>query len=243
MPAARARLSSAGGLPEVFTTAHDVFFTQAGLRPGEHLLVHGGAGGVGSAAVQLARRRCAVTATVRRGEPREHGAARCRGDCPRGLRGPRPLRRRARAGRRPEPGGQPERARNRRADRDHRRRRRREGGAQLARAMGKRARIHGSTSRARPLRREGHCDAPGGARCCCRCSRAAVTVPVAASLPSPRPSRRTSASRRAASSARSFCCPSGAALQPGGSPGPRGVDSSPTFARRRCSRSRSSSGS
>ena len=33
---------AAGGLPEVFTTAHDAVFVQAGLRPGEHLLVHGG---------------------------------------------------------------------------------------------------------------------------------------------------------------------------------------------------------
>jgi NADPH2:quinone reductase len=57
----------AGGLPEVFTTAHDALFTQAGLRPGEHLLVHGGAGGVGTAAVQLGRAAGArVTATVRR---------------------------------------------------------------------------------------------------------------------------------------------------------------------------------
>src|SRR5579859_1534726 len=45
----------AGGFPEVFTTAHDAVFTQAGLRPGERLLVHGGAGGVGTAAIQLAR--------------------------------------------------------------------------------------------------------------------------------------------------------------------------------------------
>ena len=37
---------AAGGLPEVFTTAHDAVFVQAGLRPGEHLLVHGAAGGV-----------------------------------------------------------------------------------------------------------------------------------------------------------------------------------------------------
>lgn len=56
----------AGGTPEVFTTAHDAIFTQAGLRPGEHLLVHGGAGGVGTAAVQLGRAAGArVTATVR----------------------------------------------------------------------------------------------------------------------------------------------------------------------------------
>ena len=61
----------AGGFAEVFTTAHDAVFTQAGLRPGEHLLVHGAAGGVGTAAIQLAR--CAgarVTATVRREELR-----------------------------------------------------------------------------------------------------------------------------------------------------------------------------
>ncbi len=43
----------AGGLPEVFTTAHDALFTQAALHMGERLLVHGAAGGVGSAAVQL----------------------------------------------------------------------------------------------------------------------------------------------------------------------------------------------
>jgi NADPH2:quinone reductase len=61
----------AGGLPEVFTTAHDALFTQAGLRPGEHLLVHGAAGGVGTAAVQLGRAAGArVTATVRREEHR-----------------------------------------------------------------------------------------------------------------------------------------------------------------------------
>ena len=32
---------AAGGFPEVFTTAHDALFTQAGLRAGERLLVHG----------------------------------------------------------------------------------------------------------------------------------------------------------------------------------------------------------
>jgi putative PIG3 family NAD(P)H quinone oxidoreductase len=55
-----------GGFAEVFTTAHDALFTQAGLRMGERLLVHGGAGGVGTAAIQLARAAGAeVTATVR----------------------------------------------------------------------------------------------------------------------------------------------------------------------------------
>ena len=62
---------AAGGLPEVFTTAHDALFTQAQLRPGEHLLVHGAAGGVGCAAVQLGRATGArVTATVRNDELR-----------------------------------------------------------------------------------------------------------------------------------------------------------------------------
>ena len=62
---------AAGGLPEVYTTAHDALFSQAGLRPGEHLLVHGAAGGVGTAAVQLGRAAGArVTATVRREELR-----------------------------------------------------------------------------------------------------------------------------------------------------------------------------
>jgi putative PIG3 family NAD(P)H quinone oxidoreductase len=62
---------AAGGFPEVFTTAHDALFTQAGLAPGERLLVHGGAGGVGTAAVQLGRAAGAeVVATVRREELR-----------------------------------------------------------------------------------------------------------------------------------------------------------------------------
>jgi NADPH:quinone reductase len=62
---------AAGGLPEVFVTAHDALFSQAGLRPGERLLVHGAAGGVGTAAVQLGRATGAqVTATVRREELR-----------------------------------------------------------------------------------------------------------------------------------------------------------------------------
>lgn len=58
--------SAAGGFSEVFTTAQDALFAQAGLAPGDRLLVHGGAGGVGTAAVQLGRAAGArVTATVR----------------------------------------------------------------------------------------------------------------------------------------------------------------------------------
>jgi putative PIG3 family NAD(P)H quinone oxidoreductase len=58
--------AEAGGLPEVFTTAHDALFTQAGLAMGERLLVHGAAGGVGTAAVQLGvAAGCQVVASVR----------------------------------------------------------------------------------------------------------------------------------------------------------------------------------
>jgi NADPH:quinone reductase-like Zn-dependent oxidoreductase len=57
---------AAGGFPEVFTTAHDALFTQCGLSGGERLLVHGGAGGVGTAAIGLGVARGAlVHATVR----------------------------------------------------------------------------------------------------------------------------------------------------------------------------------
>jgi NADPH2:quinone reductase len=57
---------AAGGVPEVFTTAHDALFTQAGLKLGERVLIHGAAGGVGTAAIQLAAAAGArVTATVR----------------------------------------------------------------------------------------------------------------------------------------------------------------------------------
>jgi NADPH:quinone reductase len=66
----------AGGVPETFTTAHDGIFTQAGLRPGERLLVHGGAGGVGTAAIQIAHASGArVTATVRNPDQRAAVAA------------------------------------------------------------------------------------------------------------------------------------------------------------------------
>ncbi len=56
----------AAAVPEAFITAHDAIATQAGLRPGETLLVHGAAGGVGSAAVQIGRAMGArVLGTVR----------------------------------------------------------------------------------------------------------------------------------------------------------------------------------
>jgi putative PIG3 family NAD(P)H quinone oxidoreductase len=45
----------AAGVPEVFITAHDAVVSQCGLSAGETLLVHGAAGGVGTAACQIAK--------------------------------------------------------------------------------------------------------------------------------------------------------------------------------------------
>jgi len=57
--------TDAAAIPEVFLTAHDNLFTRGRLAAGETVLIHGGAGGVGTAAIQLAKRagaRVLVTA-------------------------------------------------------------------------------------------------------------------------------------------------------------------------------------
>ena len=45
----------AAAIPEVFLTAYLNIFREAGLKPSETLLMHGGASGVGTAAIQLAK--------------------------------------------------------------------------------------------------------------------------------------------------------------------------------------------
>lgn len=56
----------AGGFPENYTTAHDALFSQCELAVGERVCIHGAAGGVGTAAVELAvAAGCEVVATVR----------------------------------------------------------------------------------------------------------------------------------------------------------------------------------
>jgi NADPH:quinone reductase-like Zn-dependent oxidoreductase len=66
------RFEEAGGFPEAFFTAFDALFTQCRLSVGERVLVTGAAGGVGSAAVQLAAVAGAeVVASVRRAELRD----------------------------------------------------------------------------------------------------------------------------------------------------------------------------
>jgi putative PIG3 family NAD(P)H quinone oxidoreductase len=58
-------LIDAGGIPEVFITAHDALFTRGRLAHGETVLIHGGGGGVGTAAIQLARLHgCRVIVTA-----------------------------------------------------------------------------------------------------------------------------------------------------------------------------------
>lgn len=58
-------VEQAAGLPEVFLTAHLNLFEVAALHSGEAVLIHGGASGVGTAAVQLALAAgCRVFATA-----------------------------------------------------------------------------------------------------------------------------------------------------------------------------------
>ena len=49
-------LLEAGAVPEVYMTAYDAIFRQGGLQAGDTLLVHAVGSGVGTAALQLARR-------------------------------------------------------------------------------------------------------------------------------------------------------------------------------------------
>ncbi|MEQ8718861.1 MAG: NAD(P)H-quinone oxidoreductase [Acidimicrobiales bacterium] len=60
-------VADAGAVPEVFTTAYDALFLQGGLRGGGRALVHAGASGVGTAAIQIVKAlgaRVAVTCSA-----------------------------------------------------------------------------------------------------------------------------------------------------------------------------------
>ena len=65
----------AGGLPETLFTVWSNVFLGAGLRAGETLLVHGGAGGIGTTAIQLGK---AFGATVIATDSPEARCAACR---------------------------------------------------------------------------------------------------------------------------------------------------------------------
>ncbi|HVB19651.1 MAG TPA: zinc-binding dehydrogenase [Acidimicrobiales bacterium] len=56
----------AGGFAEAFVTAHDALVTQGGLHAGQRVAISGAAGGVGSAAVQIAHALGATVVAVTR---------------------------------------------------------------------------------------------------------------------------------------------------------------------------------
>ncbi|MDZ7733933.1 MAG: alcohol dehydrogenase catalytic domain-containing protein [Acidimicrobiia bacterium] len=144
----------AGGFPEVFTTAFDALFTQCELLIGERVCVHGAAGGVGTAGVQLAVAAgagCRLATVPRSRSPGRRGSSRCHRRHAGGLRRPRTVRRRARVMGAPNlPGDLESLATGGRVAVIGV-----GGGAKtelsLLALMGKRARIHGSTLRARSL--------------------------------------------------------------------------------------------
>ena len=59
-------LIEAAAVPEVFLTAYVNLFVEAGVAAGERVLVHGGASGVGTAAIQLLKRAGAWVAVTAR---------------------------------------------------------------------------------------------------------------------------------------------------------------------------------
>lgn len=68
-------LVAAGGVPEVFVTAHDALRTQAGLLPDEVVLIHAVGSGVGTAGVQLAEAlACVVIGTDRKRDKLDRAA-------------------------------------------------------------------------------------------------------------------------------------------------------------------------
>jgi putative PIG3 family NAD(P)H quinone oxidoreductase len=69
-------LVPAGGVPEVYVTAHDALVTQCAMQSGEVLLVHAVGSGVGTAAVQLGRATgCTVAGTARTPEKLDQARA------------------------------------------------------------------------------------------------------------------------------------------------------------------------
>jgi len=179
--------AQAGGFPENFTTAHDALFTQCGLAMGERVCIHGAAGGVGTAAVELAvAAGSTVVATVRNEAMRDGVAA----------LGPAVVAPEAFVDAGPfdvilELVGAPNMPANLEALAT--------GGRiavigvgagpvaelNLLALMGKRARIHGSTLRPRPLEDKAQAARRIERQVLPLLARGAVTVPIAATFPMP----------------------------------------------------------
>ena len=69
--------SDGAAIPEVFLTAHQALDVIGRVRQGEHVLIHAGASGVGTAAIQLARLRGAIPHVT--ASPAKHDACRALG--------------------------------------------------------------------------------------------------------------------------------------------------------------------
>ena len=69
----RLSLTAAAGVPEVFLTAFSALFWEGRLQPGETVMIHAGASGVGTAAIQMAR-RAGATVIATAGGPRKVAA-------------------------------------------------------------------------------------------------------------------------------------------------------------------------
>lgn len=63
----RLSFAEAAAVPEAFITAHDALFTRAQVQKGDRVLIHAAASGVGTAAIQLARRVGATVVGTTRG--------------------------------------------------------------------------------------------------------------------------------------------------------------------------------
>ena len=70
----------AAAIPEVFVTAHEALIHLGELKPGDWVLIHAAAGGVGSAAVQLAHAMGAKSVFTASGENRIAGVSALGGD-------------------------------------------------------------------------------------------------------------------------------------------------------------------
>ncbi|MGI9509363.1 MAG: zinc-binding dehydrogenase, partial [Geminicoccaceae bacterium] len=72
-------MTEAAAIPEVFLTAYLNIFREAGLKKSETLLLHGGASGVGTAAIQLAKLLGPATVIVTVGSEGKANACRALG--------------------------------------------------------------------------------------------------------------------------------------------------------------------
>jgi putative PIG3 family NAD(P)H quinone oxidoreductase len=64
--------AEAAAVPEAFLTSYDALITQGGLQTGQTVLIHGASGGIGTAAIQVARAAGAITIGTSRSDAARH---------------------------------------------------------------------------------------------------------------------------------------------------------------------------